>query len=171
MLHRRGLAADDFPGPLRLRALTGCTAEGEQLLIEAASAGRLPGQLGGAGRAGEAVEPLRRAGERGLVGRQGFARRSRRRLVAARPLRLRLVARDPVRTAAALGRRQRGGRDRDRLRARATELHVSAREGVVNMRAISEAADVMLAEAQRMEAAQTRFSARKGPRQTQRASR
>jgi len=57
------------------------------------------------------------------------------------------------------------------LKARASELHVSVREGVVNMRALSEAADVMLAEAQRMEAAQQRFSARKGSRQTQRASR
>lgn len=56
------------------------------------------------------------------------------------------------------------------LKARANELHVSAREGVVNLRAITEAADYMLAEAQRMEAAQQRFSARKGPRQTQRAS-
>jgi len=58
------------------------------------------------------------------------------------------------------------------LKARANELHVSAREGVVNLRAITEAADVMLAEAQRMEAAQSRFSARKGDRrQTTRASR
>ena len=57
------------------------------------------------------------------------------------------------------------------LKARANELHVSSREGVVNLRAINEAADVMLAEAQRMEAAQNRFSARKGDRrQTTRAS-
>jgi hypothetical protein len=59
----------------------------------------------------------------------------------------------------------------ERLKQYAYGLHDIGRDGSIDMDLIKEAGDVMLAEAQHMEAAQSRFQTRKGPRQTTRASR
>lgn len=56
-----------------------------------------------------------------------------------------------------------------RLKRCAYGLHTIGLDGSINMDLISEAADVMLSEAQHMEVATKRFSERRGPKTERRA--